>query len=217
MSDELQRQRDYWNHEIALFDAIYSGRKTPLGQWLDRVFRKDMFERYEYTLSRAEPVRGRDFLDVGCGSGRYVFELVRRGCRHATGIDIAEQMVLHCRRTADEAGLSDKTEFIGTDLLDFSPPRRYHVCIGIGLFDYISDPLPVLKKMCACVDDCAIVSFPRLLTWRAPVRKIRLALRGCSVHFFTRRQIATLLNAAGFKNHTIDKVGKLYCVTARVK
>jgi len=214
MSSEKQRQRDYWNQETALFDAIYSGRKSPLGQWLDRVFRKDMFERYEYTLSRAEPIGGRDFLDVGCGSGRYAFELARRGCRHVTGIDIAERMVQHCRRTAD---LSDKTEFLCTDLLDFTPPRRYHVCIGIGLFDYISDPLPVLKKMCACADDCAILSFPRLLTWRAPVRKIRLALRGCSVHFFTKRRIVALLDAAGFKDHTIDKVGKLYCVSARVK
>lgn len=217
MSDELQRQRDYWNSESALFDAIYSGRKSRFGRWLDRVFRKDMYERFEYTLARAEPVRCRDFLDVGCGTGHYVFELARRGCRHVTGIDISEIMVRHCRRTAEESGISDKTEFVCSDLLGFMPARRYHVCIGIGLFDYISDPLPVLKKMCACADDCAIMSFPRLLTWRAPLRKIRLALRGCNVRFFTQRKIERLLTAAGFKNHTIDKVGKLYCVSAWVK
>lgn len=217
MSDELQRQRDYWNGEIALFDTIYSGRKSRFGQWLDRVFRKDMYQRYEYTLARAEPVSGRDFLDVGCGTGRYVLELARRGCRHATGIDISESMVRHCRGTAEGSGLSGTTEFIRADLLEFQPARRYHVCIGIGLFDYISDPLPVLKKMCACADDCAIVSFPRLFTWRAPVRKIRLALRGCKVRFFTRRSVSALLGAAGFKNFSIEKVGKLYCVCAWVR
>ena len=217
MSDELQQQRDYWNGEIGLFEAIYSRKKGRFGQWLDRTFRRDMYERYEYTLRHAEPVKNRDFLDVGCGTGRYILELARRGCRHATGIDISEQMIDHCRRAAADTRLSDRTEFVRTDLLDFSPGRRYQVCIGIGLFDYISDPLPVLKKMSAAADDCVILSFPRLFTWRAPVRKIRLLLRGCIVRFYTRRQIGSLLTAAGFKSFSLEKVGKLYCVTARVK
>jgi SAM-dependent methyltransferase len=216
MSDEVLRQREYWNREIDSFDAIYSRRKNRFSQWLDRTFRKDMFERYEYTLAHAEPIRGRDFLDVGCGTGRYVFDLARRGCRHATGIDISEHMIDHCRRTAEDSHLSGKVEFTLTDLINYTPAQRYHVCIGIGLFDYISEPLPVLKKMRDCVDDCVIVSFPRLFSWRAPVRKIRLGLRGCDVRFFTLRRITTLLSAAGFKNHSLEKVGKLYCVTARV-
>jgi SAM-dependent methyltransferase len=217
MSDELLRQRAYWNREIALFDAIYSHKKGRFGQWLDRTFRKDMYERYEYTLRHAEPVKNRDFLDVGCGTGRYIFDLAGRGCHHATGIDISEQMIDHCRRAAAEAHLADRTEFVRTDLLDFSPGRRYDVCIGVGLFDYIRDPLPVLKKMFAAAGDCAILSFPRLCTWRAPVRKIRLLLRGCYVRFYTRRRIGSLLAAAGFKGYSLEKVGKLYCVTARVK
>lgn len=217
MNDELLRQRDYWNREIASFDAIYSRRKNRFSQWLDQTFRKDMYERYEYALKHAEPVEGRDFLDVGCGTGRYGFELVKRGCRHVTGIDISEQMIAHCRREALAAHLSGKMEFIRTDLIDYVPPKRFHVCIGIGLFDYISDPLPVLEKMHACVDDGVILSFPRLCTWRAPIRKIRLALRGCNVRFFTRRQIDSLLTTAGFAGYSLEKVGKLYCITARVK
>jgi SAM-dependent methyltransferase len=217
MSDELVRQRGYWNRKIARFDAIYAGTKSRFGQWLDRTFRKDMYERYAYTLTHAEPIHGRDFLDVGCGTGRYIFEFVGRGCRHATGIDISELMIEHCRRAAAEAGFSDRTEFVRTDLLGYLPGRRYDVCIGIGLFDYIGDPLPVLKKMCTCTDDCVIASFPRLWTWRALVRKIRLGLQGCHVRFFTRRQIDTLLMAAGFASFSLEKVGKLYCITARVK
>ncbi|MBN2189528.1 MAG: class I SAM-dependent methyltransferase [Chitinispirillaceae bacterium] len=217
MRDELLRQRDYWDGEVNSFDAIYSHRKGRLGKWLDRTFRKDMYERYEYTLASAEPVENRDFLDVGCGTGRYIFELVNRGCRHATGIDISEQMIEYCRRRAAETGVSDRTEFIQTDLMGYTAAKKFHVCIGIGLFDYIRDPLPVLKKMAACADDCAIMSFPRLLTWRAPVRKFRLWLRGCNVFFFTRRQIFSLLTDAGFKNHSFKKAGKLFCVTARTK
>lgn len=216
MSGELERQRDYWNREIAQFDAIYSRKKGAFGQWLDKTFRKDMYERYEYTLKNAEPIKDRDFLDVGCGTGRYALEFVRRGCRHVTGIDISEEMVDYCRRDAKKEGLENKTEFVRTDLLDYAPGRVFHTCIGIGLFDYISNPLPVLKKMRTCVSDTAIVSFPRLWTWRAPVRKIRLGLRGCIVCFYSRKRIAALLHEAGFEQYRLEKIGKLFCVTARV-
>jgi SAM-dependent methyltransferase len=217
MSDRLRKQRNYWNKEIALFDAIYSRKKSRFGQWLDRTFRKDMYQRYEYALSHAEPVKNRDFLDVGCGTGRYTFELARRGCHHATGIDISEKMVEYCRRTAAQMLLSDRTDFICTDLLGYTPTQRFHVCIGIGLFDYINDPLPVLKKMYACADNCVILSFPRLFTWRAPARKIRLWLRGCNVRFFSRKRINALLTSSGFSRYSLEKIGKLYCVTARKK
>jgi SAM-dependent methyltransferase len=217
MNDALLRQRNYWNNEITLFDAIYSRKKSGFGRWLDKTFRRDMYERFEYTLRHAEPIAGRDFLDVGCGTGLYALELIRRGCRKVTGIDIAEKMVDHCRRATAEAKSSEKTEFIRTDLLDYVPSQTFHVAIGIGLFDYIRDPLPVLAKMRSCVSDAAIISFPRLGTWRAPVRKLRLALRGCDVYFFSRKRVAALLRDAGFKSFTIEKVGKLFCATASVR
>lgn len=217
MNDELPRQREYWNNEIALFDAIYSREKNVFGRWLDKTFRKDMYERYEYTLRHAEPIAGRDFLDVGCGTGLYALELVRRGCRTATGIDISEKMVDHCRCAASEAQLSGKTEFIRTDLLEYTPAQTFNTVIGIGLFDYIGDPLPVLAKMRSVITDSAILSFPRLWTWRAPVRKIRLALRGCPVYFFSKKKVAALLRDAGFTKFSIDKVGKLFCVTAGIR
>jgi 2-polyprenyl-3-methyl-5-hydroxy-6-metoxy-1,4-benzoquinol methylase len=217
MSKELEKQRDYWNRELAQFDAIYSRRKSQFGRWLDRTFRKDMFERYEYALKNAEPIKDHDFLDVGCGTGHYALEFVRRGCRHVTGIDISEEMVEYCRHEAAEQGMADKTEYLRTDLLDYTPSCMFHVCIGIGLFDYISDPLPVLKKMRQCISDSAILSFPRLWTWRAPIRKARLNLRGCFVRFYSQKRIAALLREAGFANYNLEKVGKLFCVTAKVK
>ncbi|MBN1128979.1 MAG: class I SAM-dependent methyltransferase [Chitinispirillaceae bacterium] len=215
MSQALERQRDYWNREIASFDAIYSREKTAFGRWLDMTFRRDMYQRYEYTLHNAEPIAGRDFLDVGCGTGRYAFELLRRGCRHVTGIDISEAMVEHCRKAAETEHFADKAAFVRSDLLAFQPSRRFHTAIAIGLFDYIKNPLPVLEKMRECVDDAVIVSFPRLWTWRAPVRRLRLAKRGCYVRFFSRGQIDALLKNAGLGNYSIEKVGKLYCITAR--
>jgi SAM-dependent methyltransferase len=157
---------------------------------------------------------GRSFLDVGCGNALYSLELGRKGARKVLGIDISEVMIGLCRKAAEDENLSDACTFLQTDLLDFKPETSFDVSFGIGLFDYISDPLPVLKKMREVSTDKVIGSFPRLWTWRAPVRKVRLARKGCDVFFYSKARLEKLLKDAGFKRWEIAKVGKLYCVVA---
>lgn len=216
MSQQLDNQRKYWDHNVGDFDSIYSHGKSKFQNWLDATFRWDMYARFDYTMEHAAPIQGRTVLDVGCGTGRYAFEFLRRGARHVVGIDIAERMLEVCRQRAHDEGVSDRCAFIHSDLAAYQPASKFDVCIGIGLFDYIPDALPVLTRMRECVMHCAIVSLPRLWTWRAPVRKVRLAFKGCDVYFYTPKQIETLLNQAGFKRFELEEVGQLYCVTAFV-
>ena len=99
-------------------------------------------------------------------------------------------------------------------MLAYEGKTKFDVSFGIGLFDYISDPLPVLTKMRELSTDKAILAFPRYWTWRAPVRKVRLNARGCDVYFYTKSRIKELMEQAGFKRHEVHKVGKLHCVIA---
>ncbi len=214
MNKELDLQKAYWDGTVDDFDSIYSHRKSAVANWLDRVFRKDMFQRFSFTIARCEPVAGRTFLDVGCGTGRYSIELAKRNCRKVTGIDISDAMIRRCVRSAEVAGVSDKTDFIRSDLLAFTGTTVYDVCIGIGLFDYIRDALPVLIKMREHSADRSIISFPRLWTWRSPVRKLRLKIKNCDVFFYTKKEIESLISRAGFSRSVIEKVGKLFCVVA---
>lgn len=213
-NEEILTQRNYWNSEADSFQRIYSHQKSKLSNFLDRAFRQDMYDRYTFTIDNCEPVRGRQFLDVGCGSGLYSVELARRGAARVVGLDIAENMIDFCRRSAQQQQYDKSCTFLQTDLLAYEPESTFDVSIGIGLFDYISDPLPVLKKMRQVTTDRAIMSFPRFWTWRAPVRKMRLSLRGCPVFFYTKERLDGLMRDAGFEHHTITKVGKLHCVIA---
>jgi ubiquinone/menaquinone biosynthesis C-methylase UbiE len=217
MRADLQAQSSYWGKEADAFDRIYSHKKSGFQNVLDRWLRKDMYERFAFTLEHSEPVKERTFLDVGCGSGVYAMALAEKGAAHVTGLDIAENMLSLCREAAKRGSLEARCTFVHSDLLAFKTDSKFDVSIGIGLFDYIADSLPVLKKMREVTNDAVIVSFPRLVTWRAPIRKIRLALRGCAVYFYTRRNVARLLDEAGFVKHEIVRVGKLYCVIAHVK
>jgi len=216
LNNEIQAQRAFWNSEADAFQRIYTHRKSRFANTLDQIFRKDMYERYTFTIEHCEPVKDRKFLDVGCGNGMYSLELARRGAAKVVGIDIAEVMIDLCRKSSQEKNLDDRCTFIQTDLLDYKPDTTFDVSFGIGLFDYISDPLPVLKRMRKVSTDKAIMAFPRLWTWRAPVRKVRLARKGCDVYFYSKARIEELLREAGFSRQEIVKVGKLYCVVAHV-
>lgn len=216
MNEDLAKQKRYWDSEVSAFDSIYSHEKSAFANWLDRTFRWDMYERYEYTLREGAPIAGMTFLDVGCGTGRYALEFARRDAKHVVGIDISDQMIDVCKRRAQEEGLADRCEWGVADLQQFHPQETFDVCIGIGLFDYIRDAQPIITRMREVVHDRAIMSFPRKWTWRAPVRKVRLGLKNCDVFFYTKNQLDHQLKQAGFARYTLEQVGQLFCVTAFV-
>jgi len=214
LNNELQAQRAFWNSEADAFQRIYTHRKSKFANTLDQIFRKDMYERFVFTIEHCEPIKGRTFLDVGCGNALYSLELARKGAAKVVGIDISEVMIGLCKQSSENENLTDVCTFIQTDLLDYKPESTFDVSFGIGLFDYISNPLPVLKRMREVSTDKAIMAFPRLWTWRAPIRKVRLARKGCDVFFYSKAKIEKLLRDAGFSRQEIFKVGKLYCVVA---
>ena len=71
MSNEIQAQRAFWNSEADAFQRIYTHRKSKFSNTLDKIFRKDMYERFQFTIANCEPIKGRTFLDVGCGNALY--------------------------------------------------------------------------------------------------------------------------------------------------
>jgi cyclopropane fatty-acyl-phospholipid synthase-like methyltransferase len=217
MKNEIEVQRNFWNNEADAFERIYSHEKSKLSTRLDQIFRKDMYERFVFTIRNCEPIEGRTFLDVGCGNGMYSVELGKKGASRVVGIDISPVMLSRCEESARKEGLENRVTFLQTDLLEYQPDSDFDVSFGIGLFDYISDSLPVLTKMREVTTDKAIMAFPRLLTWRAPVRKARLTLKGCPVYFYSKSKINQLLKDAGFARWEITRVGKLHCVVAHVK
>ncbi len=217
MKNEIEVQRNFWNSEADAFERIYSHEKSKLSTMLDQVFRKDMYERFVFTIKNCAPVEGRTFLDVGCGNGMYSVELGKKGAARVVGIDISPVMIGRCEESARKEGLADRVKFLQTDLLEYKPDSDFDVSYGIGLFDYISDSLPVLTKMREVTKDKAIMAFPRLMTWRAPVRKVRLTAKGCPVFFYTKSKINQLMKDAGFARWEITRVGKLHCVVAHVK
>ena len=215
MTDTQGRVTQYWNEIAHDFDAIYSGKKSPIGRALDHWFRNDMYGRFQWVMEEAGDVGGLRICDVGCGSGRFVSALAKKGAAHVTGVDVAPEMLKLADQLVRDDGVADRCRFVHSDVLGWQTNEQFDLTIAIGFWDYIAEPLSRLQVIRGLTTGTFLSAWPRFGTWRMPVRKVRLTLQGCPVYFYRRNQVVQLLREAGFSVDRISVIGKLFCVKAR--
>ena len=84
-------------------------------RWLDRRFRSDMFTQFDLTFRGLGDLEGKSVLDIGCGSGPYVVEALKRGASRVTVVDPAPGMLALVRNKLEAAGFSDKCSLVKSD------------------------------------------------------------------------------------------------------
>jgi SAM-dependent methyltransferase len=214
MSD-LVNIRHYFTRSAISFDSLYSeDESSSFTRFLNHVFRHDIYERFVLTLDHVRRYHLRAALDVGCGSGRYVKAFAEMGMTRIVGIDLSEKMIeLAKMRT----GLSHNTcEFVCGDFMEFRTNETFDAVVAMGFFDYVADPLPVLKRMRSLVTYSVLGSFPSISWYRTPIRKFRYYWKRCPVYFYRPGQIRLLGETAGFATTDIKKIkgaGQDYFVT----
>lgn len=215
VQDEEARQiAEYWDKIAPEFDSIYTGNKNPVARTLDKVLRRDMYERFHWVMRKAGDCRGQSICDVGCGSGRFVSALAQKGAT-VTGLDFAPTMLKMAKELVQQDGVANHCDFVLSDILDWKTDRKFDMVIAIGFWDYVADPLPRLTVIRSITKDRFLSAWPRAGTWRAAVRKQRLKVAGCPVYFWTREQVDEYLRRAGFAVQSCEIYGQLYCVEAK--
>lgn len=215
-TDTMPLVQRFWNKSAIEFDAIYTGQnKSVFQRTLDHVFRKDIYERFDWIMTHAGPLEGKTVCDAGCGSGRFVAEFARRGVARAVGIDVAPNMLTLARELAAVKGVSSLCEFVCADVADWDSSRNFDITVAVGLWDYIAFPAARLGRIRQVTNERFLSTWPRYWTWRMPIRKLRLGIANCPVYFFTESQVRQLLCDSGFRIHRMEVVGKLFCVDAR--
>jgi ubiquinone/menaquinone biosynthesis C-methylase UbiE len=214
--ESMVKVKKFWNDIAQDFDAIYTGdKKSAIARTMDRLFRKDIYQRFDWVMRKAGDVRGQTVCDIGCGSGRFVAEFARRGAQRVVGVDVAPNMLKLASDLVAEQGTSSVCEFVHADVVDWNTSEKFDTTIAIGLWDYIEHPAERLRIIRRMTRGKFLSAWPRFWTWRMPVRKIRLTIAGCPVYFFRRAQVYQLLEEAGFRVETCEVIGKLFCVDAR--
>ena len=213
-TDESQRIAQYWNDIAHKFDAIYTGDKSPLARGLDRWLRRDIYQRFDWVMREAGPsadLHDMRICDVGCGSGRFVASLAKRGAQ-VTGVDFAPEMLKLGAQLAEAQGVADRCQWVLSDVLDWKTSERFDLVIAIGFWDYVADPLPRLQVIRSLTKTTFLSAWPRAATLRSAIRKVRLKVDGCPVYFFTLAQVQDYLQRAGFRVERHEVLGQLHCV-----
>jgi len=199
------RHRFEWDAEN--FGGIYKLERSRLSRWFNLVFRKAIFERFEIAFRRAGDVKGTSVLDIGCGSGVYAVEFAQHGAKRVLGVDFSTNMLRLAREEAQNERVTDICEFREGDFLTIPLEEKFDVTIAMGVFDYLSEPLPFLKKMGSVTTGRVIASFPGHSVVRENTRKLRYKLtRRGSVHFYSREDVEELAKRAGFASFEIDRI-----------
>jgi SAM-dependent methyltransferase len=198
------RVRKHFDKDAVRFDAIYEPDKPLPQRIVDRMFRAVVLERFRLVCNLAPQPGAWTVLDVGCGSGRYGIALAREGASRAVGIDFSSAMIDLARREAAHTGTADRCTFEVGEFLDFAGRETFDAVLAMGYFDYLSDPLPHLRKMAALCQGRLFASFPKRWEWRVPIRKVRFLLQGGFVRFYSRGEVEALVRAAGLPEERVS-------------
>ena len=208
---------DYFHRRIQDFDDIYRNDKKGLLSFLNKTIRASVRIRFDLAFKILGELGGKSILDIGCGSGRYMFKAAERNAGYIVGVDAAAGALEKARQIAADLDLKDKVRFIEGDFIDCSFDRRFDVIFAVGYFDYIFNPVDHLKKMADLSDDIIYASFPKLWSPLTITRKIRLMLIRCPVRFYTKAKIRRLCRESGVANYEINPIYRDYILIVRKK
>jgi cyclopropane fatty-acyl-phospholipid synthase-like methyltransferase len=199
------------------FDTFYEGKRSRWMRFIDGTFRRDMYLRFALTFEKLGNLTDATVSDIGCGSGVYVMETLRRGAAHVAAVDPAPAMLaLLCQRLREAGQESRCTTYAGAFPAVKPPPGDFAIVMGV--MDYIQDAPAFLEQLRPLVRQAAAVSFPSRHWLRTPLRSIRYKFRRCPVYFYDEPQIRALCQQAGFGSIDVYKIpgaGMDYHVVAR--
>jgi ubiquinone/menaquinone biosynthesis C-methylase UbiE len=205
--ERTQDVQDYFVRHAARFDGLYGGDNMAT-RVFDQLFRKPMYQRYRLTIEALGDAKGRTYLDLGCGSGRYAINLARLGAK-VVGLDFSAAMLELARAYAKEEGVTSKVKFIETDMNRWMDETDQHfdATFAMGVFDYLDDPVATLRRMLK-VADRAYMSIPAPEFPRAQLRRLRYKRQNCPIYFYSLKDTEELVRSAGGKILRLEPLGK---------
>jgi 2-polyprenyl-3-methyl-5-hydroxy-6-metoxy-1,4-benzoquinol methylase len=211
-----QKVAHHFHLDAQRFDAIYDDRKGPFRRFVDNVWRGVVRRRLDLTVNALQPLAGKTILDVGCGSGRFCFAFAQQGAKHVLGVDFAEAMIDLARKYADELHVADRCEFRVGRFPDAIPESGFDASTGLGFFDYIEDPVSIVRAMREKTTKTLVMSFPKAVEWRVPIRRVRFLIKGCPLFLYTRARVESILKAAGVTKYDWTNLDRDYLVIAHL-
>jgi SAM-dependent methyltransferase len=203
-----------FRREARRWNRIYSPLGPHLPRLWDRLTRSNVRKRFQRTFEVASDLRDKAVLDLGCGTGQYLVEALDRGARRVVGIDFAEEMIGISRQNTAAHPRASSLELRCEDLRNSEFRESFDLVVANGLFDYLTNPQPVLSKMAGWCHGTVVASFPDKWSLRALPRTLYWRRRGIRIHLFTRNDVTNLAETAELSHVHIERIGPIFLLVA---
>lgn len=218
-ANEVERKvRDHFHDDAERFDSIYKTKKGIFARFVDDYWRGVVQKRLEINVEKLEPLAGKSVLDVGCGSGRFCLEYAKHGATRVLGVDFAPAMIDIANQLGAETGVDKQCEFrVGAFpevVKDTDLP--FDASTANGFFDYIEEPTEIITKMREMTKGKVIMSFPKAVEFRVPLRRLRFWMKGTPLFLYREEQVKKILADAGITNYEWINLDRDYLVIADV-
>ena len=209
---------NFFDHYAEEFSSIYKEdekKRSSFDMLMDKIFRKDIEDRFNTTLDLVSKDSIKNVLDIGCGPGHFVVKFLELG-KDVTALDISSNMLDITKGRASLIETDSKFESILDDYSAHIFDQKFDATCVMGFFDYIEHPVPVLKKLLEDTEKEIYISFPDDKGILAIQRRIRYYLRSCPLYLYSQSYIEDCLKEAGcFEMAEIKKTDRNYFVVIR--
>ena len=88
----------------------------------------------------------------------------------------------------------------------------------MGLFDYIENPQPLLKRLKMDIDSTILASFPKKDNILNSIRKVRYHFfKNCPLYFYSRKGLERLFELCEFDKYSITDSDREYYVKINLR
>ena len=182
--DDNKQAGEFFDRFAEIFDTFYEGKRSKWMQWVDRHFRPEIYRRFDLTFETFGDLNGKTVIDIGCGSGVYVMQALRRGAAWVQAVDPAPGMLKLLRTRLQNAGLEQRCELIQSAFPAPNLKPADHVIV-MGVMDYVKDAEEFLR-LAAFGDAVRGCGIPQQALVAHALEKISLQIAQMSSLFLRR-------------------------------
>lgn len=141
----MKEQQDYWNGFIIKWDdSTYNASKKGLN-FIEKIatsFRGTLRFRHHFAVSSLSPhARGKNILEIGCGTGRLTLALLASDANRINAYDISPAAVEATKKRLSENGIPPENYSVTrADVSETDIDKdSFELAIGLGILEYFDE------------------------------------------------------------------------------